>query len=247
MTKPFREWKVLPHGKLSQIDNDILTVVGYIHMPLMDLPRRMTVVRLSDSRLVVFSAIALVEAEMAALEEYGHPAYLIVPSDKHRLDAKVWKRRYPELQVIAPEGSRSKIEEIVPVDTVAPQFEDPRVQFVTVPGTRGREAALIAHMRNGTTLVLNDVVGNIRDASGFAGWLLHIVGFAGKEAQIPKVVKMAMIKDTSALRAQLLQWSEIESLRRILVSHGSPIEENPRETLRDLAASLVDGTQKRAA
>jgi hypothetical protein len=36
----------------------------------------------------------------------------------------------------------------------------------------------------------------------------------------------------------LLQWSEIESLCRILVSHGASIEENPRQTLRDLAHSL---------
>src|SRR6202043_2853067 len=86
MTKPFKHWKVLPHGKLKQIDDNILTVTGDIHMPLMDLPRRMTVVRLSNSRLVVFSAIALDEDEMAELEAYGRPAYLIVPSDKHRLD-----------------------------------------------------------------------------------------------------------------------------------------------------------------
>ena len=34
---------------------------------------------------------------------------------------------------------------------------------------------------------------------------------------------MAMIEDANALRAQLLQWAEIQSLKRILVSHGSPI------------------------
>ena len=239
MTKPFQQWTVLPHGKLSQIDDNILTVVGEIHMPLTDLPRRMTVVRLNDARLVVFSAVALDEKEMAALEAYGRPAYLIVPNDKHRLDAKIWKDRYPQMQVVAPEGSRAKVEEVVPVDTVTPRFEDPNVQFVAVPGTRGREAALVVRSPSGTTLVLNDVVGNIRDASGFGGWLLHVVGFAGKEAQIPKVVKMAMIDDMNALRIQLLQWAEIESLKCILVSHGSPIDEKPRQTLRDLAASLT--------
>ena len=101
MTRAFREWKVLPHGKLTQIDENILTVVGEIHMPLMDLPRRMTVVRLSDSRLVVFSAIALDDDEMRQLEEFGRPAFLVVPSDKHRLDAKIWKDRYPSMQVVA--------------------------------------------------------------------------------------------------------------------------------------------------
>lgn len=238
MTQPFQQWTVLPHGKLVQVDEGILTVVGEIHMPLMDLPRRMTVVRLVDASLVVFSAIALNPDEMSALEAYGRPAVLIVPSDKQRLDAKTWKDRYPEIEVVAPEGARAKVEEVVPVDTAAPRFDDPNVQFVTVPGTRGREAALVVRTPNGTTLVLNDVVGNIRDAAGFGGWLLHLAGFAGKEAQVPAAVKMAVINDTKALRTQLLQWAEIESRVRILVSHGSAIEDNPRQALRDLAASL---------
>jgi len=239
MTKPFQQWTVLPHGKLVPIDENILTVVGEIHMPLMDLPRRMTVVRLADSRLVVYSAIALDEDEMSALEAYGRPAYLIVPSDKHRLDAKIWKDRYPKIQVVAPEGARTKVQEIVQVDTTAPDFDDPNVLFVSVPGTRGREAALVVRTSKGTTLVLNDVVGNIRDAAGFGGWLLHLAGFAGTEAQIPKVVKMAVIEDTNALREQLLQWAGIDSLKCILVSHGSPIEEDPRQVLRELAGSLA--------
>jgi hypothetical protein len=239
MTRPFQPWKVLPHGKLSEIDVNILTVTGEIRMPMMSLPRRMTVVRLNGSRLIVFSAISLDQDEMTKLEAYGRPAFLIVPSDKHRLDAKPWKNRYPAMQVIAPEGARAKVEDVVPVDTVAPQFDDPNVQFVAVPGTRGHEAALVVRTANGTTLVLNDLVGNIRSEPGSRGWLLQLAGFAGKEAQIPRVVKMVMIKDANALRAQLTQWAEIESLKRILVSHGSPIEENPRQTLRDLASSLA--------
>jgi hypothetical protein len=239
MTRPFQQWKVLPHGKLSEIDVNILTVTGDIRMPMMSLPRRMTVVRVNGSRLVVFSAIALNEEEMAKLEAYGRPAFLVVPSDKHRLDAKPWKNRYPAMQVVAPEGARGKVEDVVPVDTVAPRFDDPNVQFVAVPGTRAHEAALVVRTPNGTTLVLNDLVGNIRSEPGSRAWLLQLAGFAGKKAQIPRVVKMVMIKDASALRAQLMQWAEIESLKRILVSHGSPIDENPRQTLRDLAASLA--------
>jgi hypothetical protein len=239
MTKPFQQWTVLPHGKLVQIEENILTVVGKLHMPLMDLPRRMTVVRLADARLVVFSAIALDEDEKSALEVYGSPALLVVPSDKHRLDAKIWKDRYPQIQVVAPEGARAKVEETVPVGTVAPRFDDPDVQFVTVPGTRGREAALVVRTPTGTTLVLNDVVGNIRDAAGFGGWLLHLARFAGGQAQIPAAVKMAVIEDTKALRTRLLKWAGIESLVRILVSHGSPIEAHPRQVLRELAASLA--------
>jgi hypothetical protein len=241
VARPFHEWTVLPHGKVSMIDDNVLTVTGQIRMPLMKLPRRMTVVRLSGSRLIVFSAIALDENEMVSLEEFGRPAFLIVPSDKHRLDALIWKKRYPQMQVITSQGSRAKVEKLVPVNTVTPDFDDANVHFVTVPGTRGQESALVVHTSAGTTLVLNDIVGNICNATGIGGWLLGLAGFAGSKAQIPRVVKMAMIDDTNALRAQLLQWAEIESLKCILVSHGSPIEANPRETLRDLARSLAEG------
>ena len=48
-----------------------------------------------------------------------------------------------------------------------------------------------------------------------------------------------MIADEEALRGQLVQWSELESLKRILVSHGAPIEEHPNQALRDLAGSLA--------
>ena len=239
MPLPNKHWKVLPHGKLSKIDEGILTVTGPIRMPLGSFPRRMTVVRLSDSRLVVWSAIALDEKEMTALEALGRPAFLIVPNDHHRLDAGAWKERYPQLQVVAPEGSRAKVEKVVPVDTTAPDFGDPDVQFVIVPGTREREAALIVRRPNDTTLVLNDLVGNIRDASGISGWLLGLAGFAGESARIPRVVKLNLVKDTNALRARLVQWAEMASLKRIVVSHGEPIVANPRQTLRDLAGSLT--------
>jgi hypothetical protein len=238
MPQPFRRWHVLPHNKLSEIEAGILTVVGWIRMPLGQLPRRMTVVRLADSRLVVWSAIALDEPEMRTIEALGRPAFLVVPSDKHRLDARVWSDRYPQMQVVTPEGSRPKVEQVVAVHTTAPDFGDPNVQLVVVPGTRKHEAALVVRTTNGTTLVLNDVVGNIRDASGGSGWFLRVAGFAGERAQVPRVVKWTMVDDKSALRAQLQQWAELPKLRRILVSHGEPIETNPGQTLKDLAGSL---------
>jgi hypothetical protein len=73
---------------------------------------------------------------------------------------------------------------------------------------------------------------------GIGGWFLSRMHFAGTKPQIPKPVKKTMIRDKNALRGQLLQWAEIESLKRILVSHGLPIEEDPRQTLRELARSL---------
>ena len=89
-----KEWEVLPHGKLTQIDDGLLTVTGDIRMPLVDFVRRMTVARLADGRLVVYSAIALDEDEMQALDDFGSMAFLVVPGDHHRRDVGIWKARF---------------------------------------------------------------------------------------------------------------------------------------------------------
>ena len=73
----------------------------------------MTVVRLADGKLVIHNGIALEPAAMAELEAWGTPAYLIVPSPGHRLDAPAYKKRYPSLRVLTPKNARKKVEEVV--------------------------------------------------------------------------------------------------------------------------------------
>lgn len=237
MPKPHLEWTVLPHGPLEHLGGDMMAVVGALQMPLVDLPRRMTVIRLRDGRLVIWSAVALDEPAMAQLEAFGPPAFLIVPSDHHRLDAAAWKSRYPAMQVVAPRGAVDKINEVVPVDTTEPDFGDPSLRFTTVAGTRGEEAALVVRRPGGTTLILNDIIGNIRDAAGFSGWLLRRLGLAGDEAQVPAVA-LLIVKDKQALGDQLTEWTRLRDLRRIVVSHGQIIEHEPRRVLISLARSL---------
>lgn len=238
MIASFKTWKVLPHGRLTQVEDNILTVVGDIPMPIGGLQRRMTVVRLIDGRLVIFSAISLDEDEMRALERFGKPAFLIVPNSHHRLDAKTWKQRYSDIQVIAPKGARTKVEDAVSVDGTTADFGGENVQLMDVSGTGSREVALLVTGSDGTTLVLNDVVANICDERGFGGRLLRMMDFAGDEPQVPIPIKAPIISDKAALSEQLRRWADIPSLKRILVSHGSPIEIDPSGALRQLAATI---------
>jgi hypothetical protein len=103
------------------------------------------------------------------LEDFGKPAFLIVPNGHHRLDARIWKDRYPSIHVVAPSGARAKVEETVPVNSTHADFGDPNVVFITVPGTGNNEAALEVTGPNGSTLILNDMVGNLRSTAGVGG------------------------------------------------------------------------------
>jgi hypothetical protein len=240
MAKPFSEWTVLPHGELTRLDDKLLSVTGTLRMPPMgDVERRMTVVRLRDENLVIYSAIALREPEMRTIEAFGTPAYLIVPSDIHRMDAKIWKERYPGLKVIAPEGARAKVSEVVDVDDTLVDFGDPTVRFETVPGTAGREAALVVETKSGTTLVVNDLIFDLPNRPGVSGWLFEKIGMTGDHPHLPAPVRMRQVKDRDALRAHLERWARLPGLNRVIISHGNIIASDAPEVLDRVAKDLA--------
>ena len=234
MTAPFKEWTVLPHGKLTRVNERIFTVVGELKMPLLELPRRMTVVRSNSGNLVIFSAIALRDQDMAELEALGRPAFLVVPSERHRLDAPGYVAQYPDITVVAPRAGVEKIGQVVRIDTSTPDFGDPTIRYVEVAA----DSALEVEGKDGLTIVVNDLIGDIHGESGLGGWLLRVMGFAGDDPHVPGPVKLMLGKHKSEVAQQFRRWAERGDLRRIIVSHGDTIENDPRGVLRSLAATL---------
>ena len=238
MPKIHHEWKVLPHGPLSALGRDLYTVEGELKMPLGESRRRMTVVRLRDGKLAIYSAMALDEPQMTKLLALGQPTYLIVPSANHRLDIAAWKNRFPDLTVVAPSAARAQVAKVTPVDLTQVDFGDPRVELSVVAGTGEQEFALMVETESGKTLVVNDLIFNLPELEGAGGMMMRVLGFGPGHPQMPKLVMLKLIKDKAAVRKQLQSWAELDGLQRIMVSHGRPIEE-PRGTLLTLAAALA--------
>jgi hypothetical protein len=234
MAAPHQEWTVLPHGALTRVNERIVTVVGDLKMPLLELPRRMTAVRTGSGDLILFSAIALREPEMAELEAVGRPAFLVVPSLRHRLDAPAYAKRYPGITVVAPQFGAEKIGEVVPVGTSTPDFGDADIHYVEIAG----DSALEVDGDDGLTIVVNDLIGDIHGEQGVGGWLLRVMGFAGDDPQVPGPVKLLLGKRKAEVARHFRRWAERGDLRRIIVSHGDIIENDPAGVLRKLAATL---------
>jgi len=233
--KPHKTWKVLPHGEIEKLAENLYTVVGKLRMPFGETPRRMTMVRLTGGRLAIYSAIALDARRMAQLEALGRPAFLIVPSSLHRLDAHPWRDRYPDLTVYAPEGACVKISEVVAVDDTQFDLGDPSVRVEHVPGTKRRELSMLVDTPTGKTLVVNDLIFNLPEMKGIAGLGLRVLGFGPGHPTMPRAVVRKLVDDSEQVNAQLRAWASMD-LERVLVSHGAPIE-HPRETLLQLAAT----------
>ena len=88
-------------------------------------------------------------------------------------------------------------------------------------------------------MIVNDLIWNLGDRPGFGGWLMHAMGFTGREPRIPTLIELRAIKNKNALRHQLEAWARLQRLNRIVVSHGDIVTRDPPSVLRHLASDLA--------
>ncbi len=236
MSKAFRQWTVLPHKPIDKLAANLWRVVG--GLPRMPLKRTMVVARLGDGRLVIHSAIALDEVGMSELEAWGTPAFLLVPNGWHRLDARVYKDRYPKLIVLAPAGSRRRVQRVVNVNgdyRDFPTTED--IALVHLAGSKDREGVMTVRSADGVTLVFADAVMNVRLGSGLRKLVSRLLGYTGKPQMTP-LARLVLLKDKPALRAHLDALAGTPGLVRLIPGHGPDITDRPAQALRAVAAAL---------
>lgn len=232
------DWKVLPHKPIQKVTPHILRVEGQLASGP-PLTRVMTVIRLETGELIIHSAIALDENSMREIESFGTPAYLFVPNHWHRLDARGYLRRYPQLKVFCPFGARSKVEEMVPVHGTYSDFpSNTRVHVETLEGIGEMEGVLTVTEEAGSTLIFNDALFNMPHQTGLKGFILrHITGSSGGP-RVSRLFRLALLKDRTAFRRHLEKLSRTPDLKRLIVSHHEMIENNPQQVLQEVARKI---------
>lgn len=225
---------VYPHGDLVALAPNLWRVQSA--QKGMPLPRNMIVHRLASNDLVIHSAVCLDAPRMKALEALGTPKYMIVPNEGHRTDAPRYKARHPQIQVLAPAGSKKKIEEVIAVDATC---EDvlPGLGIVchSPDGTKppGHELVYEIDVEGGKALVFNDLLGNGPKLTGFKGAIFNLLGTGGVLAP-PRIVRFFFVDDRKKVRAFLERLAERE-WKVITVSHGDAITRECSAELRRAA------------
>lgn len=177
---------------------------------------------------------------MARIESMGRPDVLIVPDAGHRLDSRIWKERYPSIRVLTPPGSKVDVESVVAVNATTDILDDPAVTFQVVAGVEEKDSALIVRRSSGSTVICNDIIGNVQHPHGLGARVMsRLLNYGPGEPQIPRPAHH-YIKDAGALARQFVEWADLDKLQRIVVSHGDVIDADPAGQLRRLARELRD-------
>src|SRR5688500_2373469 len=116
--KAHQSWKVLPHRPIEKLSDRLWRVEGKLD----SIQRVMSIAKRSDGTLVIHNGIALDDTEMAEIDAFGSVGHILVPNGFHRLDAKVFKDRYPTAKVLCPAGARKKVDQVVPTDGTYEDF-----------------------------------------------------------------------------------------------------------------------------
>ncbi len=235
MAKAHTTWTVLSHDPIEKLSERLWRVEGASG----PMRRVMAIAKRTDGTLAIHNAIALDDAEMAELDAWGKVSVLIVPNGYHRMDARIFKDRYPDAKVLCPAAARKRVEQVVPVDGTYEDFPaDPAVELVTLDGTKQREGVMLVHDDAGTSVVINDAVFNMPHVSGFTGFVLRRITGSSGGPRVSRVSKWLVVADKPAFRAHLERLAQIPDLRRILVSHHEMITNDPGATLAGVAASM---------
>lgn len=226
-------WTVLKNRPIEKLEPNLWRVTGLLGPKGPD--RSMAVARRSDGDLVIYNGIALDEPGMAELEGFGRPAYLVVPNGFHRMDAFIWKQRYPDIKVVASPGAASRVAKAVAVD-MAPQDvpADPDIWLGSPDGFAERESLMVVNGAQGRTVVACDALCNIAADRGFpVSVFMAPIG----QLSTPRAIRWFLMKDASAWASHLDRLSD--GLSRIIPGHGVMFEgDEARQALAGAAALL---------
>lgn len=226
---------VYPYQPLKSLAANLWQVEGTLSSGL---PRNMTVYRLPDGRLLLYSVVAMHAADMEALEKLGRPAIMVMPHDRHQMDAPFYKRRYPDLRVLAPEPGHPRR---VPVDGDLGELGALGINAYVLPGTTYHEVVLELPVEDGMAgmaLCTTELLGNLSRLPGLLGLALRLIGPPGGGLGVARVVRWREVSDRDRAQAWLMSLTERPELCMVLVGHGRPITRDARASLRRAAGQL---------
>jgi hypothetical protein len=189
----------------------------------MRLTATMTVLRLADGSLLLYSPVALTPERRHAVADLGPVAHLYAPNLMHHGWIREWAGAFPAARVHAAAGVAKKRRGLR-VDRICGTDPEPAfagtVDEIPIEGFRLRETALL--YRPAQTLVVADLVHNIgRPTHGWTATYSRMMGFYDRVA-LSRAIRWTGFGDRGAARHSLDDLLA-RPFDRVVVGHGAPL------------------------
>jgi hypothetical protein len=214
-----------PFGEGIWLDSQPVSIVG------MPLTVTMSVVRLGDGQVLLYSPIAMTPERRAAVEALGTVAHLYAPNTFHHLHVAEWAAAFPSARVHAPPGLLKKRPDLR-IDRTIGTAQEPDFAGVVdeqrIAGFRLDECVLVH--RPASTLLVADLVHNVgRPEGAWSKFYTRTMGFYDQVA-LSKAIRWTGFSDKAAARASIDQLLAVP-FDRLVVGHGTPLTSGAKNAL----------------
>jgi len=198
---------------------------------------RMTVIRLSDGKLLLHSPCDIDEALKTEIEQLGEVSKIVAPGNYHHLHVAQCKEIFPDAQVYISPGLETKQPSLLELGAKILQDEDSldkNMEHVFLSGNRVINEVVFFHSPC-KTLVLTDSLELIGDETPFTNWVLRMWWFIlrmwNKPKPAPEYQMGWWCKDKTESREcmeRILEWN----FEKVIVAHGQYITSDSKEAVR---------------
>lgn len=228
-------------GTLSEVADGVWVDSAPVRILGTHLTSTMTVLRLGDGGLLLYSPVALTPERRAAVDSLGVVRHLYAPNLFHHLRIGDWSAAYPDARVHAPVGLSKKRPDLR-IDRQHATEAEPAftstLEEHPIEGFRLSETAL--YYRPARAVLVADLVHNIGQPEGnWTQFYTRSMGFYDRVA-LSKALRWTAFSDRPAARRSLDALLELP-FERLIVGHGTPIVTDAKVMLRAAYAWLPSG------
>jgi hypothetical protein len=220
------------YSPLTPIDADSSLYVSDGEWQKTAFKRRMTVARISGSRLVVHNPFRLHTEDLAKLRDLGEVTAIVAPNAFHDSETPWMAAEFPSARVFCPAVSLAKLRKRgvanpEPLETAWPDEWQNELACFTIRGLRAALAESVLLHRPSRTLILTDLAFNMGDGSNvFERWFFRWNRIQNRFGP-SRIFEWIFVRDRAAL-AESLRALATENFDRIIMNHGEVIRENGR-------------------
>ncbi|MDF0519493.1 SDR family oxidoreductase [Bradyrhizobium yuanmingense] len=241
-------------ASLSQVTDDIWIVDDKpINAAGLQLPVRMTVIRLSNGDLVLHSPVRYSPALRQELERLGTIRYLLAPNIAHWMFLPEWQRQLPQAAILAARGlaARGQVRAAgLRIDRelgdTTPEEWAADLETVSVNAPMFSEIELFD--RRSRTLVLTDIVQNLdpHHLSASNAAAANLLGIAKPDGKAPVYLRLLLRLGGRSVRVAAERLVKLAP-ERVIFAHGDWFETQGtarlRRSLRWMLPARVSGRE----
>jgi hypothetical protein len=193
-----------------------MRMAGGVHMPL-----NMTVLRLADRSLLLYSPIKLDDEQAAAINALGEVRHIVAPNLFHHLYVKAAHERWPSATIHAAPGLKEKRSDLAIKHDLGVAPIDSSIDVEVVGGAPKINEAIVFHKPSGAMLVADFMFNVTEPANLRTRFALSMMGVGGRELKQSRLWSF-LTKDKTAARAsidRMLGWE----IATIVPVHGGPV------------------------